>query len=60
MIIKVNSPLWKRGDRGDFISFKSPLVPPFSKGEKKLVAGLMNTIKIKGSIYLVFLPDKDV
>jgi len=47
---KVNSPLWKRGVRGDLfhqfplfgkegtgeiLSFQIPLHPPFSKGEKK-------------------------
>jgi len=31
---KVISPLWKRGVRGDFYSFKSPFVH-FSKGGKK-------------------------
>ncbi|HPD18848.1 MAG TPA: hypothetical protein PLF61_04215, partial [Candidatus Goldiibacteriota bacterium] len=32
MIIKVISPLWKRGGRGDFISFKSPFFPLFQRG----------------------------
>ncbi|MBP7793327.1 MAG: hypothetical protein KA120_09765 [Candidatus Goldbacteria bacterium] len=32
MIIKVISPLWKRGVRGDFIPFKSPFIPLFLRG----------------------------
>ncbi|MBP7792488.1 MAG: hypothetical protein KA120_05435 [Candidatus Goldbacteria bacterium] len=32
MIRQVISPLWKRGVRGDFYSFKSPFVPLFQGG----------------------------